>query len=238
MNQAAVQHQQALLDSFQSATLPSTTAGSTLSAPAVATPMPTSAPTTTQPATEGAGNDEKAQEISALLQQANAMLNKLTRLQAIQVTTDKSLQELAARMEDLGFDEGERLALLDSGASHAFRDRRAEEELPEAPASVELAGGQVVTLQQNKAGTLTPTSSSAGSTEAATILPLGALVQKLGCELSWTKRGGLRIMHPQYGVLKTVVKGNCPLLGETQALSLIHQLEQKKLQELREATAA
>ena len=34
-----------------------------------------------------------------------------------------------------------------------------------------------------------------------------------------------------------MVKGNCPLLGETQALDLIHQLEQKKLQELREATA-
>ena len=140
-------------------------------------------------------------------------------------------------MEDLGFDEGERLALLDSGASHAFRDRRAEEELPEVPVSVELAGGQVVTLQQNKAGTLMPTSSSAGPMEAATILPLGALVQQLGCELSWTKRGGLRIIHPQHGVLKTVVKGNCPLLGETQALSLIDQLEQKKLQELREATA-
>ena len=45
------------------------------------------------------------------------------------------------------------------------------------------------------------------------------------------------MVHPQYGVLRTVVRGNCPMIGEVQALELIHQLEQRKLQELREATA-
>ena len=41
-------------------------------------------------------------------------------------------------------------------------------------------------------------------------------------------------MRPQFGVLKTVVKGIFSLLGEAQASSMIHQLEQRKL---REATA-
>ena len=111
---------------------------------------------------------------------------------------------------------------------------------PELPVRVELAGGQTVTLKQNRAGTLMPTTSpedSEKAQEAATILPLGALVQQLGCDLTWTRRGGLRVVHPQYGVLRTVVRGNCPMIGEVQALELIHQLEQRKLQELREATA-
>ncbi|CAE6957296.1 GIP [Symbiodinium sp. CCMP2592] len=151
------------------------------------------------------------------------------------VSSDTSLQELKVQMAGLGFDEDERMALLDSGASHAFRERARHEE-DGVPVRVELAGGKSITLQQNKAGTLMPTTDTKDAQDMSTILPLGALVQTLGCELSWTKRGGLKIVHPQFGVLKTVVKGNCPLLGETQALDLIHQLEQKKLQELQDAT--
>ncbi|CAE7684535.1 TY5A, partial [Symbiodinium sp. KB8] len=175
-------------------------------------------------------------EISALLQQANAMLNRLTRLQALQVTSETSLQELKIQMAGLGFAEEERMALLDSGASHPFRERARHED-DGVPVRVELAGGRTVTLKQNKAGTLMPTADTENAQDLSTILPMGALVQSLGCELSWTRKNGLKIVHPQFGALKTVVKGNCPLLGETQALDLIHQLEQKKLQELREATA-
>ncbi|CAE7938539.1 TY1B-JR1 [Symbiodinium necroappetens] len=181
-------------------------------------------------------NDWRTQEISALLQQANAMLNRLTRLQALQVTSETSLQELKVQMAGLGFAEEERMALLDSGASHPFRERARHED-DGVPVRVELAGGRTVTLKQNKAGTLMPTADTENAQDLSTILPMGALVQSLGCELSWTRKNGLKIVHPQFGALKTVVKGNCPLLGETQALDLIHQLEQKKLQELREATA-
>ena len=160
------------------------------------------------------------------------MLNKLTKLQALQVSTDTSVQALDMQMARLGFNEGEKLALLDSGASQqGFQEDGC------VPVRVELAGGQWITLQQNRAGTPMPTSQSTPAQETATMLPMGALVQQLGCELTWTRRGGLKITHPEFGVLKTVVKGNCPLWGEAQALSMIHQLEQKKLQELKKATA-
>ncbi|CAE7845141.1 GIP, partial [Symbiodinium necroappetens] len=181
--------------------------------------------------------DKKTQEITALLQEANAMLNKLTRLQAIQVATDTSLQELSTQMRSLGIQDEERMALLDSGASHPFRERDDQETMRETPVRVDLAGGQSVVLQQNQAGTLLPTTTGRNPQDVSTILPLGALVQSLGCELTWTRKGGLKIVHPQFGTLRTVVRGNCPLLGETQALELIHQLEQRKLQELKKATA-
>ena len=229
LNQAAVQHQQAIMDSLSS---------TTTTVPTTAPSAPSSGPGTRTTGTlENGATDDKAQEITALLQQANAMLNQLTKLQALQVSTDKSLQGLAAQMADLGFNEEERMALLDSGASHPYRERQSHEPLPQVPVRVELAGGRTITLQRNQAGTLMPTTKDSDADDSATILPMGALVQQLGCDLSWTRKGGLKIVHPQFGTLKTVVKGNCPLLGETQALSLIHQLEQRKLQELRESTA-
>ena len=247
LNQVSAQQQQAIMESIQaamgnstttsvgstSAPLPQTTTG----ASTAATETPATQPSTSGGSTlENPGSDERTQEISALLQQANAMLNRLTRLQALQVTSETSLQELKVQMAGLGFAEEERMALLDSGASHPFRERARHED-DGVPVRVELAGGRTVTLKQNKAGTLMPTADTENAQDLSTILPMGALVQSLGCELSWTRKNGLKIVHPQFGALKTVVKGNCPLLGETQALDLIHQLEQKKLQELREATA-
>ncbi|CAE7481190.1 RE1 [Symbiodinium sp. CCMP2592] len=164
------------------------------------------------------------------------MLNKLTRLQALQVTSQQTLTGLKAQMSGLGFDDDEKMALLDSGASHPFRERALHED-DGVPVRVDLAGGKSITLQQNRGGTLLPTADNADAQDVSTILPLGALVQTLGCDLTWTRKGGLKIVHPQFGVLKTVVKGNCPLIGELQALDLIHQLEQRKLRELQEATA-
>ncbi|OLQ12084.1 Copia protein [Symbiodinium microadriaticum] len=237
LNQAAVQHQQALIDSLQG-TLSSS--ASTTAPPATTSVGPVNSGAVSHQAAAGQSaeaEDKKTQEITALLQEANAMLNKLTRLQAIQVATDTSLQELSTQMRSLGLQDEERMALLDSGASHPFRERDDQETMRETPVRVDLAGGQSVVLQQNQAGTLLPTTTGRNPQDVSTILPLGALVQSLGCELTWTRRGGLKIVHPQFGTLKTVVRGNCPLLGETQALELIHQLEQRKLQELKKATA-
>ncbi|CAE7497148.1 RE1 [Symbiodinium sp. CCMP2592] len=250
LNQVTAQQQQAIMESIQAvmgAAATSTTSATPGTLTAVPTETSTATPSTpaipvtssdmsTASTLDHPGNDERTQEIGALLQQANAMLNRLTRLQALQVSSDRTLKELAAQMAGLGFAEEERMALLDSDASHPFRER-ALHETDGVPVRVELAGGQSVTLKQNKAGTLLPTTDAENAQDLSTILPMGALVQTLGCELSWSKKNGLRIVHPQFGTLKTVVRGNCPLLGETQALDLIHQLEQKKLQELREATA-
>ena len=142
LNQAAVQHQQAIMDSLSS---------TTTTVPTTAPSAPSSGPGTRTTGTlENGATDDKAQEITALLQQANAMLNQLTKLQALQVSTDKSLQGLAAQMADLGFNEEERMALLDSGASHPYRERQSHEPLPQVPVRVELAGGRTITFNETK----------------------------------------------------------------------------------------
>ena len=146
------------------------------------------------------------------------MLSKLAKLQALEVRTNESIGVLSAAMHTAGLSAEEGCALLDSGASHVFRQAREEEGAAAVPVRVdrvELAGGQYVTLKQNKAGTLLATSDDPSAQNATPILPLGALVQRLGCDLRWTRKGGLKIIHPQFGVLKTFVKGNHPMLVET-----------------------
>ena len=65
-----------------------------------------------------------------------------------------------------------------------------------------------------------------------TIPPLGALVQTLGCKVSWSKRRGLRVVHPVLGPLNTGISSNtCPYIQEEQALKLINELESERLKE-------
>ena len=207
-----VASQQALLESIQQltgATAPTTTTTND----AAATVEPT-----------------RTQDVQALLQEANAMLSKLTKLAAIRIP---DLRELTTEVERIETEDERRAALLDSGASHSFRAvLNPEEEQQALPVRVELAGGQFITLKQNRGGTLLAARDDPNASQAPAILPLGAMVQKLGCELQWTRHGGLRVYHPQFGELKTFVKGNHPMLGELQALEIISQLEDLKLREL------
>ena len=69
----------------------------------------------------------------------------------------------------------------------------------------------------------------------APIVPLGDLVQTLGCDVSWTRRGGLVVEHPVHGRMSTQVSGKCPIIGETLALELISEIETQKLKELERA---
>ncbi|CAE7605479.1 GIP [Symbiodinium sp. CCMP2592] len=98
----------------------------------------------------------RTQDVQALLQEANAMLSKLTKLAAMKVKPD--LNEIQVHMERVESEDERRaalLALLDTGASHSFRPTLNKEEADEAlPVRVELAGGQFITLKQNRGGTL------------------------------------------------------------------------------------
>ena len=100
---------------------------------------------------------------------------------------------------------------------------------------VQLANGAEVTLAQNRGGTLLAT--LATSSEAVPIVPLGSLVQDLGCDLTWTRRRGLEIKHPSHGVIRPRVVGKCPLVGEACALDLIRELEELKVAELEMSTS-
>ena len=115
-----------------------------------------------------------------------------------------------------------------SGASHAYRAPRSQEEVCSARrVRVQLADGKTVYLRQNKGGTLLSEDDQGG-----TILPLGSLVSSLGCELKWSRKHGLQVKHPVHGVLPTKLVGDTPVLREAEALQLIADLEQVELTKL------
>ena len=123
------------------------------------------------------------------------------------------------------------VALLDSGATHPVvpfsGDMSGLQKVP-----VTLAGESKEEWYRTKGGTLVvpPSDPSEDKAKPQTIIPLGALVENLGCSLNWSKRGGLKVRHPALGVLKTGVGRNtCPFLQEDQALTLISELEDKRL---------
>ncbi|CAE7463061.1 GIP, partial [Symbiodinium necroappetens] len=120
-------------------------------------------------------------------------------------------------------DEGE--ALLDSGASHAFRPPVSKDELLSSrKVGVSLATGEERSIPQNSGGTLL------GESERdSTILPMGQLVTLLGCRVTWTP-SKLTVVHPVHGRLQVKLRGHCPVLPVTQALSLISELEQKRME--------
>ena len=62
-------------------------------------------------------------------------------------------------------------------------------------------------------------------------MPLGALVENLGCSLQWTE-GHMVLYHPFKGQISTQLKEGCPMINKSDALELIEELE-KKAPELR-----
>ena len=127
-------------------------------------------------------------------------------------------------------------ALLDSGATHVLRPAKDEQEhLSSKEVPVVLAGDERRLLRQTPAGSIILKPSN--GEEAQTIIPLGKLVESLGCVMKWS-RGGLTLKHPKYGTIRTRIRAGCPEIADSvQAARLIAELENRKLEELREKTA-
>ncbi|CAE7795583.1 GIP, partial [Symbiodinium sp. CCMP2456] len=127
--------------------------------------------------------------------------------------------------------EEEPTALLDSGATHAVLDESSVRAQDLVPCTVSLAGDQRQVWQQTPGGSLVAPSNESGNVPQ-TILPLGCLVEQLGCTIKWSKKLGLHLVHPRLGRLRTSLKGGCPQLNKDQALLLIKELEKARLGEL------
>ncbi|CAE7212420.1 TY2B-DR3 [Symbiodinium microadriaticum] len=240
------QHQQTSCPVKAGGTSPTTKAATTSKAPSLAaasaatsspnpeaqvTPSSSSAPSVAPADTNAQASPMPESELKSLLQEASAMLKEIRQLKAFSITTTQ-IQNQAVRF---GCDPATgRTGLLDSRASHPFRE--ASEEEIQASNHVQLAGGREVVLAQGKSGTLM--ASKTGDATSGPIVPLGALVQELGCQLSWTRRGGLVIRHPQHGVIRPTMIGRCPVVAESQALDLIYEIECQKLKSLENATRA
>ena len=53
--------------------------------------------------------------------------------------------------------------------------------------------------------------------------------------MHWSKRKGLRVVHPTLGVLTTRISDNtCPYVAEDQALRLISELEDQRLERFKQ----
>ncbi|CAE7236757.1 RE1 [Symbiodinium sp. CCMP2456] len=181
-------------------------------------------------ATEAAAQRE---EMKKLLREASSMLSKIQLMTMKVEDTNKAAEDLELLLRSAGMDQ-HGLALLDSGASHPFRSPVDTNELEAANnVGVELADGQMVELKQTNTGTLLKAKSE---TTQAPIVPLGALVQQLGCSISWSKRQGLRVIHPEHGDLQVKMRGTCPYISELEALKLIAEIEDKNLERLQQTT--
>ena len=166
-------------------------------------------------------------EVRKLLEQANAMLSEIRQLRSVWLATHHVENASVAHGCD---PRTGRTGMLDSGASHPLRPATTEEVATAGRVRVQLANGSEITLSQNRAGTLLK---AADNNEApvAPIVPLGSLVQDLGCDLQWSRRRGLEIRHPVHGLMRPTIVGGCPLVGETAALDLIRELEDLKVRE-------
>eukprot|EP00439_Symbiodinium_sp_Y106_P061243 s1399_g9.t1 len=162
-------------------------------------------------------------------EQANSMLKEMRQLNMLTV------RDVEVKAKSLGMEPATgKTGLLDSGASHAYRLGTPEELQAADKVRVQLATGDHVTLAQNRAGTLLATKST-DQDLASPIVPLGSLVQDLNCKLTWSRKRGMEIKHPIHGVIKPRVVGQCPLVGEAQALQLIKELEDKRVEDLQRA---
>ena len=185
----------------------------------------------------GLGGQTSGVDIAALdrlLEQAQAQLR------AIQPQVgDGSLQGQSpklnvmrtALMEEASFQEktDSPSALLDSGATHALRPSVSQREWQSASeVQVQWAGDQTGMFRMSDRGTLLNEPSSP-TQNSQVIVPLGPLIEKLGYRLSWS-RSVCKLQSPEGHTYKLRIKSGCPQLQEHEALKLITQLEQAKLQ--------
>ena len=159
-----------------------------------------------------------AAKIEAQLQDLEArVLEGQARIRAVDASVGDSAQE--------------QTALLDSGATHTVLNPTAVSQSCLAPCMVSLAGDQKQMWSQTPGGSLVAPPKLEGG-ETQTILPLGSLIEQLGCSIRWTKRGGLQLMHPRLGRLETSIRSGCPQLSKRQALQLVKELEGAHIGEL------
>ena len=134
--------------------------------------------------------------------------------------------------------DSQAFALVDSGATHALRRAKTQEEWSQAsPVTVNLAEGESVCLRMNPASTiLVPITSATSTHSSAPIVPLGALVGQLGYTMTWSSnkcklegRGG--------DAYNLRVREGCPEIAEQDALRLIARLENENLEILKKNTA-
>ena len=113
--------------------------------------------------------------------------------------------------------------LIDSGATHPMRGYEQDEDLQNyLKVEVTLASGETASLRMTPGGVMV--AENLGVDEVEPIVPLGMMVDKLGCKVVWEKDYFV-VDHPRRGRLKATIINGCPQISKRLALQLIKELE-------------
>ena len=188
---------------------------------------------------ETGSQSSQGEAVKDLLEEANRMLKSLSSSSNTTASTTSSTSEEERKdvMERLHqqlksmktfkmkrLNVGNDVGLVDSGATHPLRPRHEGENVDLYPVvEVALADGRTVRLKMSPGGAMISPSPA-----IEPIIPMGLLSQKLNCDISW-KQGSMQIHHPLRGEIKVMMKGSCPHVARSEALTLIAELEDIKM---------
>ncbi|CAE7226577.1 RE2, partial [Symbiodinium sp. CCMP2456] len=177
-----------------------------------------------------AGTEQDAVNLKEVLADVGKMLKAMsaTSMKAVRVHDNKvsdSEELLMKRVLEAEAKEAEETGLLDSGASHPMRPAEEREYEDGQPVRVTLAGEDVRILRQNSHGTILVQEETA---PIQPIVPLGAVIEKLGYTLHWSPRA-LRLTHPSKKPIQVRIKNHCPEVASEDALNLIRELEMNQV---------
>ena len=182
--------------------------------------------------------EDSGEVMRGLLEEANKMLKgiqdsrsedggeKEGRLQKLQRQLDELKAIRVFRIASLSPGSGH--GLLDSGATHSLRGKNQGDSLGEMQeVKVNLACGRDTMLRMTRGGTMV-----APSPSTEPIVPLGKIVEELGCKVGWDS-GGIIVTHPVRGKLEVFEKEGCPHVSQEMALELIEELEEKERRKIK-----
>ena len=178
----------------------------------------------------------EANDLKDVLADVGKMLKAMSatsiRSMRVDETNSENAQENVMKrvMDHISEIEGD-TGLLDSGASHPMRPAPEAEYNHGQPVRVTLAGEDIKVLMQNSQGTILVQEES---TAIQPIVPLGAVIEKLGYTLHWSPRT-LRLTHPEKKPIKVKIKNHCPEVAASDALDLIRELELSHVRALNES---
>ena len=178
--------------------------------------------------------------MKGLIEEANKMLRSLTSPSAVGSSASSSsekdedsrsevLSRLRAQLNSLKtfklgrITNGMSKGLIDSGATHPLRPTKSfEHDINMKEVEVALADGRSVHLHMTAGGSMV-----ASEANVEPIVPMGLLIDILGCEVSW-KKGSLQVSHPSRGLLPDEDCGGCPQIPRQLAMDLIHEMEEAR----------
>ena len=178
--------------------------------------------------------------MQSLLQEANKMLKSLGKERVPEVTYEDRMKALQQQLDDLKVKAIRTLrltkmtscgtaGLIDSGATHPMRGYGPDEDLKKyLKVNVTLASGETACLRMTPGGVMV--AENLGVNEVEPIVPLGMMIDKLGCTVRW-ERDCFRLQHPGRGLLKATVVNGCPQVTKKLALQLIQELERTEIDE-------